>query len=316
MSGARLIGPSWAMLFWGVAVALVASVLPLAPATTMAAPQSIGMPFPGGKAVRIIQGYNGGTHRGSSQYGLDLVLADGGTSGTQVVSPIEGSVAWARGPGVGNGCLAIAFRDGSYSLMLCHVVLSRAYRAGESIARGQSLGTVGPPGTVGNNGAPHVHLELHRGGRASSPVPFSAPDGLPLEGVSLAASGGYSEHSRREPILSTTGGGGGAVLSASTLPGLVGTPVEIGSVASAAPAAEAPRATGPTRAAVVRGTESCLNVRKEPSTRASLLGCLPEGTAVAIAEGPKSGDGFAWYRIERAQSLEAGGWVVGEYLGN
>ena len=349
------------------------------------------MPFPGGQAVRIIQGYNGGSHRGRSQYGLDLVLADGSTSGAEVVSPLEGTVSWAQGPGAGNGCIAIAFRDGSYSVTLCHVLFHRAYPRGESIARGQSLGTVGPAGTVGNAGTPHVHLELHRGGRSSSPVPFSPPDGLPLEGVVLSASGAYNEHSRREPIVSTNRVGGGVVLAASTLPGRPEQPVTARpapAVAAAAPSspdrrgqpsssAAVARTPTSTRAAVVHGTgsclkvrkqpsadaavvdclpegtevplvaaasgaehrwrqvevggwvaseylkrtravvtgtEGCLNVREGPSTGASLLGCLPEGTPVTIVDGPAAGEGFAWYRIEPTQTLDKGGWVAGQYL--
>ena len=48
-------------------------------------------PF-GSQAARVIQGYSGGTHQGRSQYALDLVLAGGGTSGAQVVSPV--TAAW------------------------------------------------------------------------------------------------------------------------------------------------------------------------------------------------------------------------------
>ena len=56
--------------------------------------------------------------------------------------------------------------------MLCHVLLDRPYARGEKISRGQVLGKVSAPGTVGNNGSAHVHIELHQGGRSSDPVPF------------------------------------------------------------------------------------------------------------------------------------------------
>ncbi|MDP8924690.1 MAG: SH3 domain-containing protein [Chloroflexota bacterium] len=357
------------------------------PARTTSAAESVALPFPGGKAVRIIQGYSGGTHRGRSQYGLDLVLADGGTSGAEVVSPIEGTVTYSQAPKVGNGCMAIAYRDGSHSVMLCHVIFHRTFSRGESIARGQSLGTVGPAGTVGNNGTPHVHLELHRGSRASSPVPFSRPEGLALEGLELAATGTFSEHGRREPIMSTNRAGGGTVASSTTRSDAVTQPLAARSEPVTLTAASlssqgrsidasAAAATTSTRAAVVHGTESCLKVRQQPSadapvveclpegaevklkplasgaesrwrqvdggwvageylkrtsavvagtdaclnvrespkTGATLHGCLPEGTTVKIVEGPTAADGFDWYRIERAGSLEKGGWVVGRYL--
>jgi hypothetical protein len=66
--------------------------------------------------------------------------------------------------------------------------------------------------------------------------------------------------------------------------------------------------------AVVGGTEGCLNVREGATTGARVVGCLAEGTAVTLAEGPVAGNGFEWYRIERTQPLEKGGWVVGQYL--
>jgi hypothetical protein len=387
----RVRRPVRSIVHRSVAIALLVSALLLVPALPTTAAQSVAMPFPGGQAVRIIQGYNGGTHQGRSRYGLDLVLAGGGTSGAEVISPVEGSVSWAQGPGAGNGCVAIAFRDGSHTVMLCHVVLDRAYRVGETISRGQTIGKVGPPGTVGNNGTPHIHLELHRGGGSSSPVPFSPPEGLPLEGVTLTASGRFSEHDDEKPIVSTNRPG--SVLAASALPGQTEKLAAANSaparqVAAAAPSSQerrsqpsssavTARTSTANRAAVIRGTDSCLKVRKQPSadapvvdclpegtevpltaqaggadqrwrqieakgwvsseylkqtravvngtdgclnvregpsTGAALLGCLSEGTSVTIAEGPTSGNGLTWYRIERAPSLEKGGWVVGQHL--
>jgi hypothetical protein len=66
--------------------------------------------------------------------------------------------------------------------------------------------------------------------------------------------------------------------------------------------------------AVVAGTNACLNVRETPKASAEKLGCLPDGTAVTIAEGPSTDGGFAWYRIEPAGSVEKSGWVIGQYL--
>ena len=379
------------MLSLALATALLAVGLPFIPGPVTRAATAVTLPFPEGRAVRIIQGYNGGSHQGRSRYALDLVLAAGGTSGAEVVSPIEGSVAWAQGPGAANGCMAIEFRDGSYSVVLCHVLFDHAYRPGESIARGQTLGTVGPAGSVGNNGAPHVHLELHRGRGANSPVPFSPPEGLSLEGVDLPASGAPGGHAGRTPIVSTTHSAGRAEPAAPE-----GRPRTVSDVAQARPAPQAAapspasneralaaragqsaQAPALTRAAVVHGTESCLNVRERasaeariveclpegtevplvsatqgpedgwrqieargwaaseylkrtravisgtegclnvrerPTTGAAAVGCLAEGTSVTLAEGPVAGDAFDWYRIERAQPLEKGGWIVGQYL--
>jgi hypothetical protein len=78
--------------------------------------------------------------------------------------------------------------------MLCHVLLDRPYARGEKISRGQVLGSVGAPGTVGNNGSAHVHIELHKGGRGSDPVPFGLPDGMLLDGQDLPATGAANEY--------------------------------------------------------------------------------------------------------------------------
>jgi hypothetical protein len=369
---ARLIAPV------GGAMALMVAPEPVGP--TARAAERVALPFPAGQAARVIQGYNGGSHQGRSRFAVDLVLAGGGTSGAEVVSPIDGSVSWANAPGAANGCLAIAFPDGSYSITLCHVQFHRAYRSGERIAVGQSLGTVGAAGRVGNNGTPHVHMELHRGGRSSSPVPFSPPDGLPLEGVALPASGAYGEHSSRAPIVSTNRAGSGN--PPSTVQGAQPTPTQQ-SPAAAAPSDDvsgrpsSAGSSGAARAAVVQGTgsclnvrdepfaaarildcladgtevplmpaaggadqrwrqiqgkgwaaseylkriravvtgtDSCLNVRENPSTSASVVGCLAESSSVSITEGPANGGEHEWYRIAPTGSLLRGGWVVAQYL--
>lgn len=149
--------------------------------------ESLGNPFPEGRPVWVIQGYEGSTHQGRSRYGLDLALVGADSSEAEVVSPVEGSVTWAQEPGGANGCLGIAFNNGEHTAVLCHVIHDHHFQRGESVSRGQRLGTVGPPNTVGNNGAPHVHLELHRGRSSNNPVPFNLPDGLPLEGVGVPA---------------------------------------------------------------------------------------------------------------------------------
>ena len=101
-------------------------------------------------------------------------------------------------------------------------------------------------------------------------------------------------------------------LSAASLSAL-GRTIDTTSSATPATSPSSTPATS-TRAAVVRGTDACLNVREAPKTGARRLGCLAEGTAVKVVGGPSTGDGFTWYQIERAGSLEKGGWVVGQYL--
>jgi hypothetical protein len=154
--------------------------------------------------VQISQGYNGGSHQAASLYGLDLVLTGGETSGAAVLSPFDGIVPWAFPPGEKTGCIKILAQDRRYGAMLCHILLDRPFNPGERVARGQQLGTVGAPGTVGNNGSAHVHMELSAGSRTSDIVPFSvANGGLALDGVDLPFTGERNEHVLQGPIVST-----------------------------------------------------------------------------------------------------------------
>jgi uncharacterized protein YkwD len=52
----------------------------------------------------------------------------------------------------------------------------------------------------------------------------------------------------------------------------------------------------------------CLNVRSGPSRTATIVICLPDGSAVTIAGGPMNADGISWWKIEGL------GWATGEYL--
>jgi hypothetical protein len=174
-------------------VALALSV-PFLPTQTVLAAESVSMPFDTDAAVRVIQGYNGGTHHDASRFGLDLVLTNQETSGAAVLSPLQGSIAWAFEPGDKTGCIEVVAPDRRFGVMLCHVLLDRPFSRGEKVSRGQQLGTVGAPGTVGNNGSAHIHIELHQGGRSSNPVPWTPSEGLLLEGQDLPASGTGNEH--------------------------------------------------------------------------------------------------------------------------
>ncbi|HZQ38550.1 MAG TPA: CAP domain-containing protein [Dehalococcoidia bacterium] len=60
--------------------------------------------------------------------------------------------------------------------------------------------------------------------------------------------------------------------------------------------------------AIVSGTGDCLRVHDGPTVNASVVGCLPDGTAMVIAAGPIAADGFTWWRLGGL------GWAVGQYL--
>jgi hypothetical protein len=316
--------------------ALVAGVLAMAVLAPVGlAAESLPLPFPGGQSVRIIQGYNGGSHQGRSGYALDLVLAGGGTSGAEVLAPVDGVVAWAFPPGGGNGCMGVSMHGGGFSVALCHVVFHRAYRYGEAISRGESLGVVGAAGQVGNNGTPHVHLELHRGAGARNAVPFGAQT-LTLEGLDLPASGAYNEHAGRPTIVSSNGHGNGVVVAeaapapapaprpAAPAPAPKPAAAPAARVAAAVPAPQpasppqaAPAAPAPPRPAtpsprdtdaVVQGTGACLSVRADPAPTARILDCLLDGTEVSLSGPAENAGGHVWRRVSDL------GWVAADYL--
>ena len=309
---------------WAAAVSVLVAVLGWAQVDSARAADSVLLPFAGGQTARVIQGYSGGTHQGRSRFAVDLVLAGGGTSGAQVLAPIGGSVAWAQAPGSGSGCMAVAAADGSFSVVLCHVLFDHVYRSRESIALGQSLGTVGPPGTVANNGTAHVHLELHRGRQGNDPVPFAGPNGLPLEGADLPPTGSVAGRS----LVSSNGSGnpGGnqtpaqpprptATARATAVPTATAAP----RAAAAEPPTSAPSASTEARpaqtaanvfprAAVVEGTAACLKVRDKPGLDAATVDCLPEGTEVRLGSDEALTDSITW------RQLPGQGWAAADFL--
>jgi hypothetical protein len=247
---------------------------------------------------------------------------------------VAGRVAWAQAPGAGNGCLAVALADGSYSVVLCHVLLDHGYRPGEAVAGGEPLGTVGPPGSVGNNGTAHVHLELHRGRQGNNPVPFGGPGGLALDGTDLPTSGAANEHASRTLVSSNAPGSGSRQAApAPAVSPRVGPPPppppRTLAPAAASPAPAAPEPPGPrqpsgagpalqttaagpatasARSAVVEGTGACLQVRDNPGVDAAILDCVPDGTEVRLGDVLEQGDSISW------QQISGKGWAAAEFL--
>ena len=274
--------------------------------TPVDAAQSLHLPYPNGVAVNIIEGYNGGTHSGVERYSLDITRADSKTSGSPVVAPATGTVAFAQLPSQEHGCIGVAMTDsGDFHYMLCHIILNRTYGYGDKIQAGQQLGTVAAPGLVGNNGTSHVHMQLYiLPGGQRTPVPFAAPQGLPLETTSMPADGSYNQwacsascHNLTSQVpagpttlLSTDGvvPGSGALTTGVVATG--STSLSVGT------------------AAVVQGTGDCLRVRAQPGISENSLGCAPDGTVVFVSDGPKQADGYTWWYLRTL------GWSVSDYL--
>lgn len=291
------------------AVALLALALSASHAAVGAAqpaPQ-LRLPFPAGTSWRVLQGYNGGTHvSGPEQYAFDLVRDDSGaTAGSEVIAPAAGTMWWMSPPGGGNGCLLLRLDGGSGIIVtMCHI-FARPFKRDERIEAGAVLGTIGPAGTVGNNGIAHLHISLHRTndfGVTRVPAPFAAPNGLTLEGAPLPADGSANQYvcpgAACRRFVSSNGRAGGP---APSLP-------------SAPPATPAgpPSPNVPLRPRVVAGVTAgagdCLRVRATAGMAGRVTSCLPDATTVTVAEGPVTADNRAWWRLEGL------GWAAGEFL--
>ena len=61
-------------------------------------------------------------------------------------------------------------------------------------------------------------------------------------------------------------------------------------------------------AVVVNSGSGGLAVRATPSTSGTLIKRIPDGTKVKILEGPRSANGYTWWRHDQ------GGWSAGSYL--
>ncbi len=83
-------------------------------------------------------------------------------------------------------------------------------------------------------------------------------------------------------------------------------PVRASATADGSSGASAGLVPGAT--AVVGGTGDCLRVHDSPTVSANVVGCLPDGTAMVIAAGPVTADGFTWWKLGGL------GWAAGQYL--
>jgi murein DD-endopeptidase MepM/ murein hydrolase activator NlpD len=269
------------------------------------AAQPLHLPYPAGVAVNIIQGYNGGTHSGVERYSLDLVRSDGKTSGSPVLAPAAGTVAFAQLPGQEHGCIGVAMDDaGDFHYMLCHIILNHTYGYGDRISLGQQLGTVGSPGLVGNNGTSHVHMQLYiLPGGQRTPVPFASPQGLTLESSSMPSDGTYDQWACSgaacHNLISRLPSSATNTIAADGV-------VPVTSAVTQPPAAGARLSVG--TAAVVNGTSDCLRVHVQPALSADSIGCAPDGTVVFVSDGPKEADGHTWWFLRTL------GWTVADYL--
>ena len=153
-SGARR--PTVRFLVLAIATLLFA-VLPFARFAYMMAPSAGGAP-------RILTGF--GDRRGAEGYpllhphrGIDVK----GRVGTDVLAAAEGRVTVARDSQDLCGFIVVVVHDPhDYRTVYCHLATITA-KVGETVPRGQRIGTLGTTGQRAWPGYEHVHLELQRG---------------------------------------------------------------------------------------------------------------------------------------------------------
>jgi hypothetical protein len=147
--------------------------------STPARAGNIPAPFTAGTPIYVWQGYNSGTHTGTSAYGVDLTLTNNSasTSGQAVVAPISGTIShWQAS--YGNLCINF----GSASYTLTHI---RANRTSGTVRAGDTLGSVLPAGQAGNNGIAHLHFEVWSRPNCynNSPTPLDVAHGVRIIGA-------------------------------------------------------------------------------------------------------------------------------------
>jgi Bacterial SH3 domain len=153
----------------------------------------IAWPIAGGE-WKVVQGYNNGTHTNRSdfaqyKYSLDWARVDGDTAGQPVFAPVSGTVQWVdRGSG---GMLVDA--GNGYGVAVFHVTLDGDLSRGESVERGQRIGTISGPGGEGYMSMAHIDITVWRlSGRSHESVPFVGPNAI--AGQEFPDTGGANQH--------------------------------------------------------------------------------------------------------------------------
>ena len=144
-------------LLWAAAAVgvLLFALVVLAPARGNAA-GVFRVPAPAGTSWSVVAGYNTATHTGSDPHAIDIVRTDADTANTPVLAPTGGTITF-----VDSDCLGI--KDaGGMRILLCHFFPDSGISSGDSVAQGEYLGIVAPPGFAGNNGLSHIHLAVHQ----------------------------------------------------------------------------------------------------------------------------------------------------------
>ena len=123
------------------------------------------MTYPLDSDLKKITTYNGYDEwRGGTHYGIDI--ADEGIKGELVLSPLPGTVVEANSDGWNKGFGNYVIIDHGSGLSTVYAHLDEVhYIAGQSVAQGSVIGTVG---STGWSTGPHLHFEIRVDGEVSS----------------------------------------------------------------------------------------------------------------------------------------------------
>lgn len=62
----------------------------------------------------------------------------------------------------------------------------------------------------------------------------------------------------------------------------------------------------------VQGTGGGLNLREQPSTAASVVATVQDGTPLHVVDGPTQADGYTWWQVQTAEGTR--GWGASNWL--
>ena len=174
-------------------------------ATQVRADGGVPIPAPAGTTWSIVAGYNTATHAvydGNDPHAIDLVrVPRAETAYTQVLSPVDGTVAWRSWDG-----LSIADAAG-FNHLIVHVSPLDHIQRGSVVGVGEHIATVCPAYDCTNYGLPHVHYAIHESlgnGYNGPSIPFTGD--YALEGADLPWSDEYNLHAGREFVSSNAPG--------------------------------------------------------------------------------------------------------------
>ncbi len=103
--------------------------------------------------------------------------------GTPIFAAGNGTVIRAGRNGSFGNYIKIR-HNGTYETAYAHLKgFARGVRSGKRVEQGQVIGYVG---TTGRSTGPHLHYEVHRGGRQVNPLRIDMPSGRTLKGKELA----------------------------------------------------------------------------------------------------------------------------------